>query len=267
MPVRGEDLRVRDTASIAPPDSSRAAIAPSQLAGFPMRMAVAIVSGCSTGSPRTSGAAPWACHPSIRGVRLACPSRSYSRYPRQYAVMLPALPTGMQCTSGASPSTSTISNDAVFCPSIRCGLIEFTTVTSPKRSSSRTMSSASSKLPVIGTTFAPWMSACASLPSAIWPCGMTTPHVSPARAAYAAADADVFPVDAHTTTFTPASTAFEIAIVMPRSLNEPVGFAPSIFRYTSRLNSSDSRSACSNGVPPSSSVMTGVASLTGRCSR
>ena len=33
--------------------------------------------------------------------------------------MLPALPTGRQCTSGASPSASTISNAAVFCPSIR----------------------------------------------------------------------------------------------------------------------------------------------------
>ena len=42
--------------------------------------------------------------------------------------MLPALPTGMQCTSGASPSASQISNAAVFWPSMRNGLIEFTTV-------------------------------------------------------------------------------------------------------------------------------------------
>ena len=111
------------------------------------------------------------------------------------------------------------------------------------------------------------MSACASLPSAIWPCGITTPHVSPARAAYAAAEAEVFPVDAQTTTLAPASTAFVIAIVIPRSLNEPVGFAPSIFSQTSRSSSSESRSACSNGVPPSSSVMTGVDAVTGRCSR
>ena len=74
------------------------------------------------------------------------------------------------------------------------------------------------------------MSACASLPSAILPSGITTPHVSPARAAYAAALADVFPVDAHTTTLAPTSTAFVIAIVIPRSLNEPVGFAPSTLR-------------------------------------
>ena len=43
--------------------------------------------------------------------------------------MLPALPTGMQWTSGASPSTSTISKAPVFCPSIRYGLTELTTVT------------------------------------------------------------------------------------------------------------------------------------------
>ena len=93
-----------------------------------------------------------------------------------------------------------------------------------------------------GTTRAPWISACASLPSAIWPSGITTPQVSPARAAYAAAEADVLPVDAQTTTLAPASTALVIAIVMPRSLNEPVGFAPSIFSQTSRSSSAESRS-------------------------
>ena len=50
-----------------------------------------------------------------------------------------------------------------------------------------------------------------------------------------AADADVFPVDAHTTTFAPASTAFVIAIVMPRSLKEPVGFVPSTLSQTSKI--------------------------------
>ena len=43
--------------------------------------------------------------------------------------MLPALPTGMQCTSGARPSASQISNAAVFCPSIRNGLTELTSAT------------------------------------------------------------------------------------------------------------------------------------------
>ena len=114
----------------------------SQLAGLPMRIAVAMVSGCRTGSPSTSGAAPCACHPSMRGRRVACPRVSYSAYPLQYAVMLPALPTGRQWTSGASPSASTISNEAVFCPSIRYGLIELTTATPSTSPSARTTSSA-----------------------------------------------------------------------------------------------------------------------------
>ena len=40
--------------------------------------------------------------------------------------MLPALPTGRQCTSGARPSTSQTSNAAVFCPSMRTGFTELT---------------------------------------------------------------------------------------------------------------------------------------------
>ena len=44
-----------------------------------------------------------------------------------------------------------------------------------------------------------------------------------------AADAAVLPVEAHMTALDPSSTAFEIAIVIPRSLNEPVGFMPSYF--------------------------------------
>ena len=43
--------------------------------------------------------------------------------------MLPALPTGRQCTSGASPSSSTISKAAVFWPCSRSGLTELTRAT------------------------------------------------------------------------------------------------------------------------------------------
>jgi len=48
--------------------------------------------------------------------------------PFQYAVMFPALPTGMAKMSGASPSCSQISKAAVCCPSMRYGLIELTKV-------------------------------------------------------------------------------------------------------------------------------------------
>ncbi|CAB4603467.1 unannotated protein [freshwater metagenome] len=55
----------------------------------------------------------------------------------------------------------------------------------------------------------------------------------PAFVAYAAALALVFPVDAQITALAPSSAALEIAIVMPRSLKDPVGLAPSTFSQTS----------------------------------
>ena len=55
----------------------------------------------------------------------------------------------------------------------------------------------------------------------------------PARAAYAAADAAVLPVDAQTIPCAPSSSAFATATAIPRSLNEPVGFAPSNLNQSS----------------------------------
>ena len=86
----------------------------------------------------------------------------------------------------------------------------------------------------------------------------------PAFAAYAAAEALVFPVDAHTTARAPSSSAFEMATVMPRSLNEPVGLAPSNLSQTRHPVSADSGSHSTSGVPPSPRVITGVESVTGR---
>ena len=89
----------------------------------------------------------------------------------------------------------------------------------------------------------PWISAWASLPSAMWPSGMSTAQVSPARAAKAAADAEVLPVDAHTTAFAPSSAALEMATVIPRSLKDPVGLAPSTFKKTRAPTRADRRGA------------------------
>ena len=61
------------TASMRPPDSSRAASACVHEAGLPMRIAVAMVSGSSTGCPSTSGAAPAAWKPHILGGCVAGP--------------------------------------------------------------------------------------------------------------------------------------------------------------------------------------------------
>jgi hypothetical protein len=107
------------TAAIAPSDAVAAATAFSHDAGFPIRIAVAIVCGSGTGSPRTIGAAPAAWNPNSCGGSVITPSRRYSEYPSQWLEMFPAFPTGTQWRSGARPSASQISNAAVFCPSRR----------------------------------------------------------------------------------------------------------------------------------------------------
>ena len=56
------------------------------------------------------------------------------------------------------------------------------------------------------------------------PAGTSTAQTMPALTAYAAALADVLPVDAQMTAFAPPSAAFEMAIVMPRSLGKARGF-------------------------------------------
>src|SRR5438046_1345215 len=96
--------------------------------------------------------------------------------------------------SGARPNPSQISNAAVFCPSMRAGLTLLTTPTCPVLPNSRTMRRASSKLPSTAMVVAPYISACASLPRVILPCGNRTTHficastgnTSASAAAYAA---------------------------------------------------------------------------------
>ncbi len=170
--------------------------------------------------------------------------------------MLPALPTGRQCTSGARPSTSQISHAAVFWPTSRTGLTELTNVTGYSAAVLLASSRQSSKLPSICRILAPCMTAWAILPSAILPLGTSTAEVSPAFAAYAAAEADVLPVDAQMTALRPLASAYVMAMVMPRSLNDPVGFAPSTLTSTRQPVSSDRCSASTSGVPPSCRVTT-----------
>src|SRR5262245_30327812 len=64
----------------------------------------------------------------------------------------------------------------------------------------------------------------------------------------------------------PDSSGFEIAIVIPRSLKEPVGLAPSNFKYRSMPGAIFFASLLAriSGVLPSPSVMIGIRSVTGR---
>ena len=111
------------------------------------------------------------------------------------------------------------------------------------------------------------MSAWASLPVAIFPSGTITAPVSPARAAYAAAEAAVLPVEAQITASAPSRTAAETAHVIPRSLNVPVGFSPSYLSHTSAPTRSETRSARISGVEPSHSETTGSSGANGSRSR
>ena len=79
--------------------------------------------------------------------------------------------------------------------------------------------------------------------------------------------ATVLPVEAQMTALAPSSLAAVIAMVMPRSLKDPVGLAPSTLRWTSQPVRSESTCAGTSGVPPSRSVTTGVAAATGSRSR
>src|SRR5919198_2238855 len=89
----------------------------------------------------------------------------------------------------------------------------------------------------------------------------------PARAAYAAAEAAVFPVEAHTTERAPSASAFETTTVIPRSLKLPVGFAPSHLSQISVPVRSDRRGALRSGVDPSPSETIAVPGARGKRSR
>ena len=101
------------------------------------------------------------------------------------------------------------------------------------------------------------------MPSAIFPTGTTTMQRIPALAAYAAADAAVFPVEAQTQTRLPDATARLIATVIPRSLNDAVGFIPSNFKKRRAPTRSDRVGASIRGVSPSPMVVTASSGISG----
>src|SRR5215213_8856398 len=70
---------------------------------------------------------------------------------------------------------------------------------------------------------------CASFPAATLVSGTRTSAGIPAAAAYAASEAEVFPVEAHATTRAPTALAWLTPTVIPRSLNDAVGLCPSCF--------------------------------------
>ncbi len=85
--------------------------------------------------------------------------------------------------------------------------MEFTIVTAVDSPTSLTRRIPSSKLPNIWMITAPCIIAWASLPWAILPSGIKTKALMPARPAYAAAEAEVFPVEAQMIALEPSDTA------------------------------------------------------------
>ena len=80
LPKTSERVRVQQDVSYAPDDRQCLDLyAPAEAAGLPILIAVAMVTGASTGSPRTMGEAPLAWKPNIRGVCAAFPALAYSR--------------------------------------------------------------------------------------------------------------------------------------------------------------------------------------------
>src|SRR3954464_7146294 len=65
----------------------------------------------------------------------------------------------------------------------------------------------------------------------------------------------------------PERAATEIAVVIPRSLKEPVGLSPSYLMWTSAPTTSERWAAGISGVPPSPSVTTGAPARDGSRSR
>ena len=116
-------------------------------------------------------------------------------------------------------------------------------------------------------TLAPCRIAWAILPAAILPSGTSTSGVRPAFAAYAAIEAEVLPVLAQTTAWAPSALATEMAVVMPRSLNDAVGLLPSTLSQTSAPVRPDSHSECTSGVPPSRRVTASMPAGMSRSSR
>src|SRR5699024_3778030 len=93
---------------------------------------------------------------------------------------------------------------------------------------------------------------------------MTTIAFKPALAAYAAAEAEVLPVEAQITIFLPSSFALAIAITIPLSLKDPVGLAPSYFTCNSIPSISDIFLQYIKGVWPSFKLTLGVSDVTGK---
>src|SRR5216683_4999352 len=167
-------------------------------------------------------------------------------------------------TSGSFPPyCSHNSYPIVFLPSKRYGSLSVETSYQPSRSlCSATYLPQSEIKPFSLTTLAPnaWHSI--TLATGV-SAGITITAGSPAAAAYAASAPPALPAVGAANAFAPSCLARDTAAVIPRALNDPVGFSPSSLMYRRRNSTcpkrppcpegmdAPSRSACTRGVMPS----------------
>ena len=171
------------TASMRRPTRPGPRSRPCHDAGLPMRMAVATVSGCSTGAPLTIGAAPAAWKPSMRGRLAARPVVGVPAEAPPVGGDVAGVADRQRQRVGRPPELVTISKAAVCCPAMRSGL---TLVDDDRAPSSPSAPDGVERLVEVAVDAdqpRPAASACASLPRATLPAGSTTKQASPAAAA------------------------------------------------------------------------------------
>src|SRR5215467_3772845 len=179
------------TVMTPPPDRSTASCTQRPCTGSVIRIADATVSGLRAASTGCSGG--------------DLPTSSSK--PRATARVLPPPPYGRTTTSGTPPSCLAISAATVIWPSIRSSLPpELTNVEPGSDARSSACANASENEPSSSTICPPTARTCTSFDAAIAPAGTTISDSIPARAAYAAQDAAVLPVEAQTRRVTPRST-------------------------------------------------------------
>ena len=181
-PIGGQDLAVGHRA-IAPSDSVAAATALSHDAGFPIRIAVAIVWGPSRARRARSAPRPGPGTPSTAAARRSRRRRGTpiaEPVARDVAGVARPARSGGRAHGRARRRSRTRPSSA---PASRNGLTSSRASRGSVRPGPWPARATASKLPSTSSTRAPWTRVCAILPSATFPFGTSTAHVRPAFAA------------------------------------------------------------------------------------
>src|SRR5918992_194761 len=165
----------------------------------------------------------------MRGT-ASTPRRARAAKPRATPSSSVPAPTGTTIASGARPSCRWSSSANVVVPCRNQG-VHACEAYAADPAAETAAAVTSCRDPSIGTTRAPYARICASLVADAL-AGALTSQTIPARAQYAASDAPALPEESMTARSTPYSRRALATTRLPRSLNEPVGRAPSSLAVT-----------------------------------